>query len=1249
MTSNDIQLYFMNSLKTVVRFALTAFLFIFVLLFSLVSVSDAEESADTIPAIAIDVDPGREGCQLDSTLTLSGPDELFGFAVYAGDPIGFSYVDLDYSWDSRYASVYANRITPDIPADVFDINGVTGLETVPEKNIISYDGAGIAMIAGRDDPGFRSISYMPAGGGTLPTAAGLLGFAVFRTTAAFADIDSLVLTVTVRFHDVRENSTITARAALTVYNKKAPSLELLYPAGGEILTAGGTCRVRWASMHVTSVALDYSLDGGESWNRSVSGIDARSGSCEWIVPVAATEKCMIRLAAEGDPAPASVSSGEIVVVTPPLVAVSVLTGAGPGLIPFRYRIDNPSNGIVSLRCHFSRDGGVNWGEATVDRNLRFLSSGRYTGIFIWDAGSDLGTYTGDILFRLTADNTINERAVVKTVGVDVHRYPHIGVSAVPDVVTGPVTFDFTVTAHESGPFDVLAEVSRDGTLWEAATIADKTTVQTRDGCEGKLTWLSTADVPDGLYSGVSLRLTVSGPRESGNIVIGPLVVDNDGSPSKGSVYGGYPGGVPVLALHNVDYSIYDNDKFSVTPLMLERLILELKAEGYSFLSTGEYLDYIVKGEPVPAKSVLLSFDDGYRTMFTRLFPILQKHNVKAAVNLICSRIGSSSYLTTWHMKAMYETGLVDFQSHSFNLHDYDNDRPLIFRNSQETDIRYTARIKTDLWASMDIIGDVTGERPRMFVAPFGAGDETVEKIVRDAGLDGLCYIGSDVMNSYGHNPYHLERITVYRYNVNIMTKLIRSGQFATTENVAGKATVPSVSQPSSGARVVMAVKIPGGIVSSSPAIAPDGTVYLGSWDNSLYAIGSDGDIQWTFATENGISSSPAIGPDGTIYVGSYDLDIYAILPDGSFLWKYDCWDPVYSSPAVCPDGTVVVGSTDGGLVGMNPDGTRRFNYRSGDAIFSSPAVDAEGNIYVGTWNNKLLSLTSAGEKRWVFYPDKGVESSPALGADGTVYAAAMNGKLYALTSGGEVLWSLELGDWIDTSPVIGPDGVIYIGARDGCLYAVDSDGSIIWRFRTGSWIEAAPLVGADGTIYVCSMDGHLYAVSPGGAELWRFQTGGAVAASPNITDDGIIYVASTDSYLYGIDTGTGTGLASSPWPRFRGNSFGTGTSPGVAAAKAALPEEKVDSTTPDTFRLGDPFPNPFNAVTLIRFTLPRAARTIVTIRNTTGQAVETLADKEFATGEHILRWDADGMPSGVYIVTVKSGKRAAAKKVTLMK
>jgi hypothetical protein len=85
---------------------------------------------------------------------------------------------------------------------------------------------------------------------------------------------------------------------------------------------------------------------------------------------------------------------------------------------------------------------------------------------------------------------------------------------------------------------------------------------------------------------------------------------------------------------------------------------------------------------------------------------------------------------------------------------------------------------------------------------------------------------------------------------------------------------------------------------------------VGSHDKNIYAIDKAGVLKWKFNTSGEVKSSPALGPDGTLYVGSSDKNIYAIDKAGVLKWKFNTSGEVKSSPALGPDGTLYVGSGD---------------------------------------------------------------------------------------------------------------------------------------------------------------------------------------------------------------------------------------------------------------------------------------------------------------------------------------------------
>lgn len=117
----------------------------------------------------------------------------------------------------------------------------------------------------------------------------------------------------------------------------------------------------------------------------------------------------------------------------------------------------------------------------------------------------------------------------------------------------------------------------------------------------------------------------------------------------------------------------------------------------------------------------------------------------------------------------------------------------------------------------------------------------------------------------------------------------------------------------------------GNRIESSPAIGADGTIYVGSWDNKLYAVDASGSNKWSITVGGGSSgtwfmSSPAIGPDGTVYVGSNDRSVYAIRTNGTIRWSFQTGSWIAASPAIARDGTVYIPSGDSKLYAINRNG-----------------------------------------------------------------------------------------------------------------------------------------------------------------------------------------------------------------------------------------------------------------------------------------------------------------------------------------
>ncbi|MCE5249578.1 PQQ-binding-like beta-propeller repeat protein [bacterium] len=719
-------------------------------------------------------------------------------------------------------------------------------------------------------------------------------------------------------------------------------------------------------------------------------------------------------------------------------------------------------------------------------------------------------------------------------------------------------------------------------------------------------------------------------------------------PAAETISGSNPGEIAVIAFHNVLPSKLDTSQYSLPPLLFEKMIDELIMAGYHFLSTREYIDYIVKGAEIPAKSVLLTFDDGMVYLYDYVYPILQKKSIHATIFLIASRYVISRYLDATQIREMHDSGLVDFQSHTFDLHDFSDGEAAILKRGNETDYQYKQRIINDFRTSIVFIEDLTGEPVTALALPYGIGNETIEAYAKEAGFEAVFYIGEDTTQTFGDNPFHLNRVIVYRFNAKVLIKLHISNHYGSNRENSEAKPALTAGNPATDSRIRTSGSVHDAIIYSSPAIGPDGTVYIGSWDNCLYAVNPDGTTGWTYKTTAGISSSPVIGPDGAIYACSFNSYVYAINREGSLRWKYVSRAPIFSSPAVGEDGSVYFATTDRDLIALNSDGSFKWQFWVGDLIHSSPSTGKDGTIYFGAWNSILYAVTPEGKSRWSFQADAPIDSSPAIGEDGTIYFGCMDNRVYAIHPDGSLLWTYGTEGYVDSSPSLGADGTIYVGSWDTCLYAINHNGTLLWKFKTGGKIESSPAVGADGIVYIGSDDGCLYAVDPHGGEKWHVLTGGAISSSPALTHDGTLYVGSMDSYLYGIDTGTETGLAVSPWPKFGANSRNTSRIWDMSAASTN------SSESPIGFSIIPPCPNPFNASVAFRYTVPSPCHVDILIYDILGRKVMTLAQDAYYPGYHEMFWrgcDDHGATAGtgVYIYRFNAGNYTAQGKIMLLR
>ncbi|ELZ50787.1 pyrrolo-quinoline quinone [Halorubrum coriense DSM 10284] len=303
----------------------------------------------------------------------------------------------------------------------------------------------------------------------------------------------------------------------------------------------------------------------------------------------------------------------------------------------------------------------------------------------------------------------------------------------------------------------------------------------------------------------------------------------------------------------------------------------------------------------------------------------------------------------------------------------------------------------------------------------------------------------------------------------------------------------------------------GDSIQSSPTVV-DGTAFIGSKDEHLYAVNVEtGDQQWAFETDGWVNSSPAV-VDGIDFFGSDDGYLYAVNAEtGDEQWFFNTGDLVRGSLTVA-EKTVFVGSADQNLYAVDvKTGKQQWQFKAN--VVSILPVVADSTVFI-TGGSLYAVDAETGDQQWQFVTTGGVHSSPTV-RDGTVFFVSGNETLYAVDAEtGDEQWAAETGAPIRSSPTVA-DGTVFVGSAEGTLYAVDEEtGNQQWVFSIGDRLSSPTVV--DDLVFVGSETGNLYAVDTNtGAQQWSSPTATMGLSSP-IVVDGTIFVGSGDGNLYAI-------------------------------------------------------------------------------------------------------------------------------------
>ena len=201
--------------------------------------------------------------------------------------------------------------------------------------------------------------------------------------------------------------------------------------------------------------------------------------------------------------------------------------------------------------------------------------------------------------------------------------------------------------------------------------------------------------------------------------------------------------LPILMYHKISET-NGTDEYTISKEQFAEDLKWLKKNGFTTVTTEQLIGYVERGDALPEKPVLLTFDDGYYNNYLLAVPLLYENNMTAVFSVIGKEVEEVSRqmnrnplgqsMNKGEVKELSQASYAEIGSHTYNLHRIDG-RKGADKLPDESQEAYEKTLLEDLTRNNDLIEEITGSRPLLFAWPYGAYplDRSADKVLKDAG------------------------------------------------------------------------------------------------------------------------------------------------------------------------------------------------------------------------------------------------------------------------------------------------------------------------------------------------------------------------------------------------------------------------------------------------------------------------------------------------------------------------------------
>ncbi|MEG0570898.1 MAG: polysaccharide deacetylase family protein [Oscillospiraceae bacterium] len=205
--------------------------------------------------------------------------------------------------------------------------------------------------------------------------------------------------------------------------------------------------------------------------------------------------------------------------------------------------------------------------------------------------------------------------------------------------------------------------------------------------------------------------------------------------------------LPVLMYHHILENKNRLGDYVISPAQLESDLKFIKEHNFNTISTAQLSAFLQDGDALPSNPIMITFDDGYESVYKYAYPLLQKYQMKAVVSIIgrytdlysdpkTPKHINYSHLNWTQLEEMKNSTTFDVQNHSYNMHanDKKKSRYGIRIIPGESEQHYKESLVDDIGGLSDKIEDKLHIRPQAFAYPFGALCKQSKPILTQLGF-----------------------------------------------------------------------------------------------------------------------------------------------------------------------------------------------------------------------------------------------------------------------------------------------------------------------------------------------------------------------------------------------------------------------------------------------------------------------------------------------------------------------------------